>query len=113
MPLGVTEIAGNAFAGNNNVITVMLPPSVRTIKSDAFSRMPVLNRIILNDTLEVVETNGFRLTDRYGTTRRLDTVVIGVPKRNMMPESQDDVRRPLNLKYIPKIYDKLTYSELR
>lgn len=110
VPLGVTEIAGNAFAGINNVTTVILPPSVRTIKSDAFSGMPVLNRIILNDTLEVVETNGFKLTDKYGTIRRLDKVVIGVPKRNMMPESQDDVRRPLNLKYIPKIYDNFLFG---
>lgn len=106
VPLGVTEIAENAFRSAPNAKRIALPPSVRTLKTDAFIGVPDLTHIFLNDTLETIESGAFNFTNDRGLPRPVTEVHIGVP----VPGELNTYKRPKNLKYISRIYDVIVFK---
>ena len=55
----VTEIAPNAFAGNNSIVNIIIPSSVVKIGRDAFSGCTALESITLYSSLTLIEKNAF------------------------------------------------------
>ena len=55
----VTAIASDAFAGNNTVVQITVPSSVKTIGKNAFYKCLNLSDVIFSEGLEVIEDYAF------------------------------------------------------
>lgn len=65
VPFGVIEIESEAFKKLNSVEQVVLPPSLLKISTQAFVDMPLLKKVFVHNTLEVIESNAFKNVKNY------------------------------------------------
>ena len=79
VPDGVRVIGGGAFAGNKNIVTVVLPSSVKEIEGGAFQNCSNLQYVITGGNLSVIGSYAFdgcpKLNDsfRYDVAHVSDT----------------------------------------
>ncbi len=102
VPLGVTEVAADAFEGSTNLKTIIFPPSLRVLRKHALRGLPKIKTVILPDTTEIIEFGALELT----SPASLQKLQIGVPLDDD-EELAGKFRKPRSLKYSPSIYDHL------
>lgn len=124
VPQGVSEIATGAFS-NSDVEEVILPPSTRIIRSEAFIKTRNLHTIRATNNLEVIESNAFSrsYSSAYNNTRRFEgrkseysgrqEVIKGVLSGifftfGVYEKSSEglSISKPSQLRYIPKSLKK-------
>lgn len=102
VPLGVTEVAADAFEGSTNLKTIIFPPSLRILRKHALRGLPKIKTVILPDTTEIIEFGALELS----SPASLQKLQIGVPLDDD-EELAGKFRKPRSLKYSPSIYDHL------
>jgi len=102
VPLGVTEVAADAFEGSTNLKTIIFPPSLRVLRKHALRGLPKIRTVILPDTTEIIEFGALELS----SPASLQKLQIGVPLDDD-EELAGKFRKPRSLKYLPSIYDHL------
>ncbi|MBQ9359854.1 MAG: leucine-rich repeat domain-containing protein [Lachnospiraceae bacterium] len=56
----VTEIGKSCFSENKDISKVIIPDSVKVIKTSAFRRCPNLSTVLLGNNVEIIEKDAFR-----------------------------------------------------